>query len=123
MRRVFFALVLVLAACRVSEQPGRAVFLDVPFEDGRYAVTPRADAVLDTLAAALLDPRLAGESFVIRDAVAPQGDAEASLRLSRLRAASIVDRLVARGVPRTRLSYDGLGADPKGERVEVIASD
>jgi outer membrane protein OmpA-like peptidoglycan-associated protein len=97
------------------------VLLDVPFENGSWAMTARTRAALDTLAAALLDRRLARTRFVVRAAVPAGSDTEAALTLSRLRAAAIVDALVARGLPHARLSYDGLGADPGGERVEVIA--
>jgi outer membrane protein OmpA-like peptidoglycan-associated protein len=121
MRRIGCALLLVLAACQAAERPARAVLLDVPFERGGWATTERTRPALDALAAALLDRRLAGDAFIVRAAVPPEGDDEAALTLSRLRAASVVDALVARGVPRARLSYDGLGADPGGARIEVIA--
>lgn len=121
MRRFSCALLLLLVSCQAAEHPARAALLDISFENGRWAMTAPAHGTLDTLAAALLDRRLARETFIVRAAVPAGGDPDAALTLSRLRAAAVVDALVARGLPRARLSYDGLGADVGGERIEVIA--
>jgi hypothetical protein len=114
-------MLLFLAACQASPQPPRAVLLDIPFEEGRWAMTLQDDAAVGMLAEALLDRRLERETFIVRAAVPAGRDPAAALTLSRLRAAAVVDALVDRGVPRERLSYDGLGADAAGARVEVIA--
>jgi hypothetical protein len=119
--RLLPLLALLLAACQAAEQPTRAVLLDVPFAADTWGPAPATSPALDALAAGLLDDALAGARFLVRVAVAPGQDAAAARTLSRLRAAAIVDGLVLRGVPRARLSYDGLGADAGGDRVEVIA--
>jgi outer membrane protein OmpA-like peptidoglycan-associated protein len=111
----------LLAACHAAAPSPRAVLVDLPFESGTWAATPETGAALDRLAAALRERHLAGEDFLIRVATPAGGDPGVARTLSRLRAAAIVDGLVARGVKRDRLSYDGLGADQEGERVEVIA--
>jgi outer membrane protein OmpA-like peptidoglycan-associated protein len=121
MRLRLLAPALLLAACQTSGQPTRAVLLDVPFAAGSWAAAPATGPALDALAAALRDDALQRESFVVRVAVPAGEDPEAARTLSRLRAAAIVDGLVRRGLARSRLAYDGLGADPGGERVEVIA--
>jgi OOP family OmpA-OmpF porin len=88
-------------------QQGRVVLDGIDFESA--AVSKAADGVpvLDTAAALLkARPDLAVVIVGHSDNV---GGLEANIRLSRARAAAVVDALVSRGVPRDRLRAEGAG--------------
>jgi|GEM_PF-1874869 len=82
----------------------------VKFERGSTAL---ADATsfhyLQTLAAALADPQLAGYRFVVEGHASAEGSESSNLLLSQRRANSIFDYLVGRGINPARLLAVGHG--------------
>jgi outer membrane protein OmpA-like peptidoglycan-associated protein len=113
-------LLLSTAACQGLDGPRPAVALNVPFAPGSWGIYEAGAPVLDAAANALADTRLRGSRYVVRAYAAPGGNPGEALALSRLRAAAVVDQLVARGFPRERLQPEGMGADQGGERVEIV---
>ena len=120
MRWMVAALLLSTAACQSLEGPRTAVALNVPFAPGSWGIYQAGAPVLDAAANALADARLRGNRYLVRAYVEPGGNPDEALALSRLRAASVVDQLVSRGFPRERLQPEGMGADQRGERVEIV---
>jgi len=113
-------LLLSTTACQDLGGPRPAVALNVPFAPGSWGIYQAGAPVLDAAANALSDTRLRGSRYLVRAYVTPGGNPGEALALSRLRAASVVDQLVARGFPRERLQPEGMGADQGGERVEIV---
>jgi outer membrane protein OmpA-like peptidoglycan-associated protein len=118
-------------AARIAEMTTRGVVLTVNFDLNAYAIRPDAAEVLAPLAEALKDPVLEAFSFDINGHTDSTGRLGRNMALSELRAASVVDFLVARGVQRTKLRPQGFGplqpltpATPRAavnRRVEVFA--
>jgi OOP family OmpA-OmpF porin len=138
-RRLLLLAPLALAACeernplaaRIAAMQSRGVVLRVLFVFNSFAVRPEDFQTLDNLAAALADPRLAAFTFEINGHTDAAGRLGYNLALSELRAAAILDYLVAKGIDRARLRKQGFGplqlldpANPRAEvnrRVEVFA--
>ncbi len=138
-RALLLAAPAALVACqapnpevaRIASMTTRGIVLTVNFDLNAYAIRPDAEEVLFPLAAALQDPALDGFAFDINGHTDSTGRLGRNMALSELRAASVVDFLVARGVPRARRSAQGFGtlqplapATPRAEgnrRVEVFA--
>ncbi len=142
---VLMATVAALAAC--APQPGpypvgydapqavpmveRRVFPQINFDFDSYRIRPDNYVQLDNVAAALNDPVLAGMRFEINGHTDVTGRLGYNISLSMLRAASVVDYLTARGVPRERMRAQGFGPlellpgypprSPQHRRVEVVA--
>lgn len=116
---------------RIAALTTRGIVLTVPFDLGSYALRPEAREVLDPLAAAMNDPRLFNHSYEVNGHTDSTGRLARNMALSDLRAAAVVDYLVARGVSRRRLRAQGFGplqpldpANPRAginRRVEVFA--
>jgi len=101
----------------------------VAFQGGSDALAPDSGSLLETLGAALADPRLASSRMVIGVHTDSVGSDEYNLDLSNLRAKAIVDALTTvHGVPRSRLTPFGFGRIPDdsaqakagGERIQVV---
>jgi outer membrane protein OmpA-like peptidoglycan-associated protein len=79
----------------------------IRFEDGQSAPSERSAAHLDELAATLrANPTM---RVIIEAHVAEESSADASLALTRTRAAAVRSALSARGVPQARLRAYGCG--------------
>lgn len=140
-RRLLLAAPLALAACqaapsnplveRIAAMQARGVVLRVLFAFNAYAIRAEDQPMLDNLAAALADPRLAAFTFEINGHTDVVGRLGYNIALSELRAAAVVDYLAAHGVDRSRLRKQGFGplqlldpANPRADvnrRVEVFA--
>lgn len=110
----------------------RSVVLAVNFDFDSYRIRPESYAVLDNTAIAMGDPRFNGYFFEVNGHTDVTGRFGYNVVLSRLRAASVVDYLSARGVPRERMRPQGFGPlqlyDPSrprsaiNRRVEIVAA-
>ena len=99
---------------RTEVPPGTAptIDLDVNFEYASAKLTPDARLVLDNLAHALADPALEQASMRVTGHTDARGTRAYNLRLSRQRAASVVEYLVrVHHIPAQRLTADGKGFD------------
>jgi len=112
-------------------KPRRAIDLEVRFESGSARLTPDAQRLLDTLATALQDGRLASSRFEVAGHTDASGSRAYNQSLSEKRAGAVVTYLTSRhGVDRKRLSPVGKGEDalkdplnPTGRanrRVEIV---
>jgi OOP family OmpA-OmpF porin len=86
---------------------GRVVLEGVAFLPGGAALAPEAGAALDAAAALLL--ARPGLSVAVVGHTDSAGPLEANMRVARARAATVVEALAARGVPRGRLGAEGAG--------------
>ena len=116
------ALALALLGCSYGADPDRRVDYVLTF--------PSASSTLDAPATAIIDRAAAAARAAPQFDITVAGYADAPLApesnqiLSRLRAQTVADALVARGVPRARVTLNprrGIGADPGAEspRVEI----
>jgi outer membrane protein OmpA-like peptidoglycan-associated protein len=116
---------------RIAALTTRGIVLTVNFDLGSYALRPEAREVLDPLAEAMNDPRLFNYTYEVNGHTDSTGRLARNMALSDLRAAAVVDYLVARGVARRRLRPQGFGplqpldpANPRAginRRVEIFA--
>ncbi len=82
----------------------------ITFETNSADLTDKARSALDVVARALSSDRLADFEFSVEGHADPRGISEQNLRLSQLRAESVVNYLVsAHNVPRDRLRAIGKG--------------
>jgi outer membrane protein OmpA-like peptidoglycan-associated protein len=120
-------------AFSVSQAPGarnQRVNLSLNFPTGSAALTPAAAAQARTFGQALLMPQLANMRFRIEGHTDGVGSHASNVALSRRRAQSVADFLVAMGVPRSRIEVQGYGPDrplpgtarnsPQNRRVEAV---
>ncbi|MDR3519056.1 MAG: OmpA family protein [Azospirillaceae bacterium] len=111
--------------------PDRIIELTVNFDLNRHTIRPESYPLLDNLARALQDRRLAGYHFDINGHTDVTGRLGYNIALSTLRAAAVEEYLVARGVPRESMRIQGFGplallnpANPAGaenRRVEIVS--
>ena len=87
---------------RIAALTARGIVLTVQFDLGSYALRPEARDVLDPLAAAMNDLRLFNHSYEVNGHTDSTGRLARNMALSDLRAAAVVDYLVAQGVARRR---------------------
>ncbi|WP_161988377.1 OmpA family protein [Elioraea sp. Yellowstone] len=116
---------------RIAALTARGIVLTVNFDLGSYALRPEAREVLDPLAEAMNDPRLHNHTYEVNGHTDSTGRLGRNMALSDLRAAAVVDHLVARGVSPRRLKPQGFGPlqpltpeNPRAgvnRRVEVFA--
>lgn len=91
---------------------GPAMDLMIGFEFGSATLTPQARANADVLAQALRSPAFDScDRLLIEGHTDRSGGRAFNLALSKRRADAVIDRLVAAGVPRTRLESSGRGFD------------
>jgi outer membrane protein OmpA-like peptidoglycan-associated protein len=74
-------------------------------------MTPAAEAKALGFAKALQTPDLAGKRFLIEGHTDAKGNRDFNVDLSRRRAQSVADFLVAQGVERSRVEVKGVGPD------------
>lgn len=121
------------ASCAADEVSGSGLNLCATFNLGSSTLSERTRKTLDELAAKLTsDPRLASRRFVISGHADASGDPARNRALSQERAQAVVDYLSSRGVPASRLTAEGRGAeepingrsptDPMNRRVQIRAS-
>lgn len=107
--------------------------VQVEFDKGSHVLTTSGMTALRTLAAALLDPRLAKSKFQVAAHVTPLSGGNA-LPVSSRRASAVVEHLVTfYGIPADKLVPVGYGnaklldvatpANPANERIELINID
>lgn len=87
-----------------------AASLLITFETNSARLSPSAENSLDVVARALQADRLSSFNFSVEGHADPRGRADYNLRLSQLRAESVVDYLASRhGIARERLRPIGKG--------------
>ena len=109
-----------------------SVMMHLEFGFGSAELTGGARRNLDRLAAALANPRLADAPVTVEGHTDATGGDEYNRRLSRRRAAAVVDYLAQRGVAGSRLTAVGFGearllseyepTDSRQRRVEIVRS-
>lgn len=103
--------------------PRAASFSSVRFALNSDALTPEAEATLDTVADVLRDPRFAGKALLVEGHTDASGSDAYNMALSERRAESVVNYLTARGVSPSLLTPRGMGetrlADPADPRSGV----
>jgi outer membrane protein OmpA-like peptidoglycan-associated protein len=118
----------------IAAQPAGArnqrVNLSLNFPTGSAALTPAAQAQARTFGQALMMPQLSTMRFRIEGHTDGVGNRASNVVLSRRRAQSVADFLVAMGVPRSRIEVQGYGPDrplagtsrtsPQNRRVEAV---
>jgi len=117
----------------VSQPAGarnQRVNLSLNFPTGSAALTPQAQAQARNFGNALLMPQLATMRFRIEGHTDGVGNRAGNVALSRRRAQSVADFLIAMGVPRSRIDVQGYGPDrplagssrnsPQNRRVEAV---
>ena len=122
-----------LGDAETKTAPQGSVSLNIPFGNNSSAITPEAAKVLDALADAFADAKLAESKFRVEGHTDTVGSPEANQSLSERRAASVVDYLTAkRHVASSRLTAAGVGQDgllvatgpgvrePRNRRVLVV---
>lgn len=86
-----------------------AILRPLLFKSGSAELLPSADPVLDALAKTIRHHVPQGKHIKVRGHTDDRGKKEANVALSKARAAAVVERLAGLGVPRERLSSDGVG--------------
>jgi len=119
------------AAPPSTPTPDRIVEARVYFNFDSHIIHTTSYDYLDTLATALTDRRLNGYHFYINGYTDARGRLTYNIALSELRAMTVADYLVSRGVPRESLTPQGFGpADPLvpwnpfsagNRRVEIVS--
>lgn len=111
--------------------PDRILELSVYFDFDSHEIRTESFPLLDNLARALVDRRLAGYHFDVNGHTDITGRLGYNIALSVLRAQAVVDYLAARGVPREIMHPQGFGplqllnpanpAGPENRRVEIVS--
>ncbi|MDB5695595.1 MAG: outer mnembrane protein OmpA [Sphingomonas bacterium] len=100
------------AATRPAATPGTArADLMLTFEYNSAAMTPAAEGRARGFAQALMMPELKDKRFLIEGHTDARGSRQVNVDLSRRRAQTVADFLVAQGVDRTRVEVKGVGPD------------
>jgi len=121
---------LAVAATLAPGARNQRVNLSLSFPTGSATLTPAAQAQARTFGQALLMPQLANMRFRIEGHTDGVGNRASNVTLSRRRAQSVADFLIAMGVPRGRIDVQGYGPDrplpgtartsPQNRRVEAV---
>lgn len=97
---------------RASPTPGSArANLMLAFAYNSDQMTPAAQAKAKSFAAALMNDALKEKRFLIEGHTDARGQRDANIDLSRRRAQSVADYLVAQGVDKGRVEVKGVGPD------------
>jgi outer membrane protein OmpA-like peptidoglycan-associated protein len=100
------------ATPRVAPTPGAArADLMLTFEYNSAAMTKAAEGRARGFAQALLLPELKDKRFMIEGHTDARGSREVNIDLSRRRAQTVADFLIAQGVDRSRVEVKGFGPD------------
>ena len=110
--------------------PRPSLSLQIQFELNAYRVSPQSQAALLNLAQALQSPELKGVPFSIEGHTDASGSASYNLQLSKKRADSVRDFLLAQGIAAERLLAQGKGSTepanpqdplaPENRRVRIV---
>ena len=121
---------LAVAATQAPGARNQRVNLSLSFPTGSATLTPAAQAQARSFGQALLMPQLANMRFRIEGHTDGVGNRASNVTLSRRRAQSVADFLIAMGVPRGRIDVQGYGPDrplpgtartsPQNRRVEAV---
>jgi outer membrane protein OmpA-like peptidoglycan-associated protein len=121
---------LAVAAAQAPGARNQRVNLSLSFPTGSATLTAAAQAQARSFGQALLMPQLANMRFRIEGHTDAVGNRASNVALSRRRAQSVADYLVAMGVPRSRIDVQGYGPDrplagtsrtsPQNRRVEAV---
>lgn len=116
-----------------TQAPGarnQRVNLSLSFPTGSASLTPAAQAQARSFGQALMMPQLSNMRFRIEGHTDGVGNRASNVSLSRRRAQSVADFLIAMGVPRSRIDVQGYGPDrplpgtarnsPQNRRVEAV---
>ncbi len=119
-----------IAVSQPAGSRNQRVNLSLNFPTGSAALTPAAQAQARTFGQALMMPQLANMRFRIEGHTDAVGSRAMNVSLSRRRAQSVAEFLVAMGVPRSRIEVQGYGPDrpipgtsrnsPQNRRVEAV---
>jgi outer membrane protein OmpA-like peptidoglycan-associated protein len=112
--------------------PGSAsILLNIGFPVNSWAIPADSQPALNNLATAMKDSSLAGTRYVIQGHTDVSGRLGRNMALSVMRAASVKDYLVAKGINPDALAIEGHGPlrlldaanprSPANRRVEVVA--
>lgn len=111
--------------------PDRTTVIAVNFDFDSHRIRPDSYMVLDALASALVNQRLAGYHFEVDGHTDIVGRLGYNIALSNLRAEAVAGYLAARGVPRDSMYVQGFGplhlydpSNPAGavnRRVEITS--
>ncbi|HEX4181226.1 MAG TPA: OmpA family protein [Caulobacteraceae bacterium] len=119
------------SVAKAKARPGRSLMDDlvITFHSGSAELTPEGQAEVKSFGEAMLMPWLAKRRFEIAGHTDASGSKKKNIALSRARADSVLDALVAVGVDRSRLEAKGYGSeqlaapsaprDPANRRVEA----
>jgi outer membrane protein OmpA-like peptidoglycan-associated protein len=108
---------LRIAARPAQAAPPRAsASLLITFETNSFELSAAARRQLDIVASALRNDRLAQHRFTVEGHADPRGSAETNLKLSRERADSVKQYLVARH----RIAEDRLVTEGRGDRDPLV---
>jgi len=83
--------------------------VNIYFPFAQWIITSQNRALLNNVAIAMLDPRLADYNFIIQGHTDIIGRLGSNLALSQLRAVAVMDYLISQGVEPDRLSAQGFG--------------
>jgi OmpA-OmpF porin, OOP family len=121
---------LAVAATQAPGARNQRVNLSLAFPTGSATLTPAAAAQARSFGQALLMPQLSNMRFRIEGHTDGVGNRASNVSLSRRRAQSVADYLVAMGVRRSRIDVQGYGPDrplpgtartsPQNRRVEAV---
>ena len=81
----------------------------IPFDEGDYELKPEAKAMIDAVIDVILG-RPALKKVKVESHVDSSGDEAERQRITRARAEGIVQYMVSRGVPESRLEWQGIGS-------------
>jgi outer membrane protein OmpA-like peptidoglycan-associated protein len=111
-------------------RPGGGIDMQLTFPLGSSELTPGAQAEARAFAKAMQAPQMTGLRFAIEGHTDARGQRDRNMTLSKARAQSVVDYLVAQGVDAGRLTAKGYGSDrplrgtsataPANRRVEFV---
>ena len=103
---------MVAATARPAATPGTArANLMLNFEYNSDQMTPAAQSRANSFAKALMMDELRTKRFLIEGHTDVRGSRDANIDLSRRRAQTVADYLVAQGVDRSRVEVKGVGPD------------
>lgn len=119
-------------AAPMAVAPDHILMLTINFDFDSHRIRPEAYPLLDNVAIALRDQRLAGYHFDLNGHTDIIGRLGYNIALSNLRAQAVADYLAARGVPGDSLHVQGFGplqlldsanpANPANRRVEIVST-
>jgi len=93
----------------VTNYESSSMDVNIYFPFAQWTITPQNRTLLNNVAIAMLDSRLADYNFIIQGHTDIVGRLGSNLALSQLRAVAVMDYLINQGVKPDRLSAQGFG--------------